>query len=133
MRLTKSDQAWLTAYRAALAAQYPGAVEEMLIYGSKARGDAGPDSDLDMLLIVADEAAILKRPLRRVGYRLAAGSQVVPSILAYTRGEWEQRKQSGSPFRKAVERDGVRVLESPVVRPGQRRKSRGRAPRGCAP
>ena len=31
MRLTKSDQAWLTAYRTALAAQFPGAVEEMVI------------------------------------------------------------------------------------------------------
>ena len=52
-----------------------------------------------MLLIVTDEAEILKWPLRRVGYLLAAGTEVVPSIMAYTRGEWEQRKQSGSAFR----------------------------------
>jgi hypothetical protein len=34
----------------------------------------------------------------------------VPSILAYTEAEWEQRKASGSPLRKAVERDAVTVL-----------------------
>lgn len=110
MRLTASDQQWLNAYREALASQFPGAVEQLLIYGSKARGDAGPDSDLDVLLIVHDQAAARKRDLRRVGYLLAAATEVVPSIMAYTRGEWEQRKQSGSPFRRNVERDGVRVL-----------------------
>jgi predicted nucleotidyltransferase len=110
MRLTESEQDWLNAYREALTAQFPGAVEQVLIYGSKARGEAGPDSDLDVLLIVANEDGGLKRPLRRVGYRLAAATDVVPSILAYTHNEWEQRKESGSPFRRHVERDGVRVL-----------------------
>ncbi|HEV3263728.1 MAG TPA: nucleotidyltransferase domain-containing protein [Gemmataceae bacterium] len=110
VQLTQSEQQWLNAYRQALGAQYAGTVEEMLIYGSKARGDAGPESDLDVLLIVKDRAVRQKRALRRVGYLLAAATDVVPSIMAYTRGEWEQRKQSGSPFRRAVDRDGVRVL-----------------------
>jgi hypothetical protein len=63
-----------------------------------------------VLLVVRDGASGRKRALRRIGYGLAAATDVVPSILAYTRGEWEQRKRSGSPFRRAVERDGVRVL-----------------------
>jgi predicted nucleotidyltransferase len=82
----------------------------MVIYGSKARGTSHPDSDLDVLLIVRNEAEMLKRPLRRIGYLLAAASDAVPSILAYTEKEWESRKLSGSPFWKAVERDAVEVL-----------------------
>ena len=110
MKLTKSERAWLDAYRRALVAVRPPAIERMLIYGSKARGDAGPDSDLDVLLIVKNNAARQKRTLRRIGYLLAATSDVVPSILAYTSDEWECRKQSASPFRRAVEQDGVAVL-----------------------
>ena len=108
--LNAREQQWLNDYREALAAQHPEAVEQILLYGSKARGDAGPESDLDILLIVKNQAAARKRSLRRIGYLLAAGTDVVPSIMAYTRREWQQRKQSGSPFRRAVERDGVRVL-----------------------
>jgi predicted nucleotidyltransferase len=107
---TESEQAWLKAYREALVTRYAGALERMILYGSKARGDAGPDSDLDILLIVGEQAAALKRPMRRTGYLLAAGTEVVPSILAYTRDEWAKRKQSGSPFQRAVERDEVRLL-----------------------
>ena len=108
--LNAREQRWMNGYREALAVQHPGAVEQILIYGSKARGDAGPESDLDILLIVKNQAAARKCSLRRIGYLLAAGTDVVPSIMAYTRREWQQRKQSGSPFRRAVERDGVRVL-----------------------
>ncbi len=110
LELTKDEQAWLDAYRDALNKQYPGAVQEMLIYGSKARGQGHAESDLDMLLIVKDDAAALKRDLRWIGYLFAAKTDVLPSILAYTQEEWESRKRSDSSFRKAVERDAVRVI-----------------------
>src|SRR5919109_3811267 len=103
MRLTADEQAWLDAYRRILKEQYPGIVERMAIYGSKARGDDHPDSDLDVLLIVKNETAHLQRQLRRIGYELAATSEAVPSLLAYTQDEWERRKKSGSPFQQAVE------------------------------
>jgi predicted nucleotidyltransferase len=109
-KLTPDEQAWLETYRCALTERYAGIVERMVVYGSKARGDAQPDSDLDVLLILKNEAVALKRPLRRLGYDLAAAFDAVPSILAYTQDEWDQRQQSGSPFRQAVERDAVPVL-----------------------
>ena len=109
MKLTAEEQTLILAYRRALEEQHPGAVARMVIYGSKARGEAGPDSDLDLLLIVKNDAAPLKRDLRRIGYLLAAASEAVPSILAYTEMEWENRRKSGSAFLEAVERDAVPV------------------------
>ena len=110
LELTNEQQAWLDAFREALDKKHPGAVQGMLIYGSKARGQAHAESDLDVLLVVKDKAGGLKRELRWIGYLLAAKTDVLPSIIAYTLEEWESRKRSGSTFRKAVERDAVRVL-----------------------
>jgi predicted nucleotidyltransferase len=110
LQLTVEEQAWLDAYRDALNKRHPGAVQEMFIYGSKARDHAHAESDLDVLLIVKDDAGALKRDLRRIGYLLAAKTDVLPSIFAYTQEEWESRKRSGSSFRKAVECDAVRVV-----------------------
>jgi predicted nucleotidyltransferase len=100
LQLTAEEQSWLDAYREALKRKHPGIVQEVLIYGSKARAGKR-DSDLDVLLIVKNEAGTRKRELRRIGYLLAATADVLPSILAYTQEEWESRKTSGSSFRKA--------------------------------
>lgn len=110
MKLTRADKVWIDAFRRELIGQFPGLVDQVLIYGSKARGEARPDSDLDVLLIVRDEAAKQKRAMREIGYLLAADGSVVPSIMAYTVREWDNRRKSGSPFRRAVERDKVQVL-----------------------
>jgi predicted nucleotidyltransferase len=110
LKLTREEQAWLNDYRKAIEGQHPGVVHEMLIYGSKARGQAHAESDLDLLLVVTNEAGILKKKLRRIGYLLAATSNVLPSIIAYTQEEWESRRRNRSSFRQVVERDAVRVV-----------------------
>src|SRR5262245_53013954 len=110
MPVTRIEKSWIAAYRKSLKKLGPNKVQRMLLFGSKARGDDHPDSDLDLLLIVPNKAASLKRKIRRMGYHLAAGTEVVPSILVYTEAEWEDRRENGSPFRRAVERDQVRLL-----------------------
>ncbi len=110
LTLNSEEQTWLDDYRKALDERHPDTVLRMVVYGSKARGDAHEDSDLDMLVVVRNAATGLKRPLRRIGYDLAAESWAVPSIMAYTQAEWDRLKDMRSAYRESVERDGVSVL-----------------------
>ena len=111
LTLHPEEQTWLDEYRKALRERHPGTVLRMVIYGSKARGDARENSDLDvMMVVVRNEATALKRSLRRIGYDLAAASWAVPSIMAYTQAEWDRLKDLRSAYRESVERDGVTVL-----------------------
>ena len=110
LTLDAAEQVWLDEYRRALRTRHPGVVARMVIYGSKARGDAHEDSDVDVLLVVRNEAVDLKRKLRRIGYDLAAASCAVPSIMACTQAEWDHLEDVRSPYRESVERDGVTVL-----------------------
>ena len=108
--LHPEEQEWLAQFRETLAARFAGVVVNMVLYGSKARGDAREDSDIDVLLVVRNAAAHLKRPLRHVAHDLAATSYALPSIAAYTEAEWAELGRLRSPFRAAVERDGVPLL-----------------------
>ena len=108
--LDPEEREWLDQFRETLAARFAGVVVNMVLYGSKARGDARQDSDIDVLLVVGNAAAHLKRPLRHLAHDLAATSYALPSIVAYTEAEWARLGRLGSPFRAAVERDGVSVL-----------------------
>ena len=104
------ERLWLEQYVAAVRERYPHAVSRLLLYGSKARGDAHEESDIDLMLIVKDESEALMWDLRWIGYDLAATSWAVPSILARSEAEWARLERLRSPFHAAVERDGIRVL-----------------------
>lgn len=109
MNLTRDEQEWLDAYRKALGEQFSGLVEEILIFGSKARGTARPDSDLDVLVVIREGDRRLKDAVRRPGYMLSIGTDAVPSMIVLTREEWSLLQKLEAPFWQTVTRDGVVV------------------------
>ena len=109
LALTPEEQTWVEAYRKSLDERLPGQIERLVIYGSKARGESGPDSDVDILAIIRAGDRRLKKALSFLGYDLAIGTEVVPSIQIYTVAEWSRLAQRQSVFREAVEHEGVSV------------------------
>lgn len=109
MNLTPEEQTWLDGYRAALSQQFPGLVEHVMIFGSKARGTATADSDLDLLLVIRGGDWRVKNAVREPGYLLATGTDVVPSIMVFTASEWELHRRREAPFWRTVTRDAVTV------------------------
>src|SRR5262249_37866074 len=104
LQLTAEEQTWLDAYRAALNEKHPGAVQEMLLYDSKARGQARADSDLDVLLIIKNDANALKRELRWIGYLLAARRT---SCHLFSRLPKQNGKAEGEAGRLSVKRSSA--------------------------
>jgi len=108
MKLSNEEQSWLDSFIRTIQQRFPDKIERVIVYGSKARGDAGPDSDLDVLVVLKDDT-VSRAGVRLIGYELALQTDVVPSILVYTIQELEQRREHRSVFIEAVEREGVVV------------------------
>ena len=106
MELLAEERVWLNDFIEAIHRTFPGLIKQVTVFGSKAREDATPDSDLDVLVIIKGKKD-LKSRIRLLGYELALGKDVVPSIAVYTVQEIEQRREHRSPFLEAVEREGV--------------------------
>ena len=109
LKLTPAEQAWLDEYRQTLARDYPGLVEDIIIYGPHARGVTDPDIELDTLVIIRDGDAGTKKAIRYLGHLKAAIANAVPLIKVYTRTEWASRGTMGDPLYKMAARDGVSV------------------------
>jgi predicted nucleotidyltransferase len=53
-QLSAQERAALTEYQTRLLDKFPKRIRRIALFGSKARGDAGPDSDLDVLVVLGD-------------------------------------------------------------------------------
>lgn len=81
------------------------APERIYLFGSQARGDAGPDSDYDLMLVVPDGAS----PERRrsaMAYEALWGTGLPVDVIVWTRGHFESRLHIPASLSAAVMREG---------------------------
>lgn len=64
--------------------------ERIYLFGSRARGDAGPDSDYDLMVIVPDSAPPERRDSRRA-YEVLWGLWSAADVLVWTKNAFESR------------------------------------------
>ncbi len=80
--------------------------EEVYLFGSHARGDAGPDSDLDFMVIVPQSEK--SRYQRAVDALYATdGLSFAKDIIVMTRAEWERDLQAVCSLASTVKREGI--------------------------
>jgi uncharacterized protein len=65
--------------------------EFIYLFGSKARGDGGPDSDYDLLVIVPDDASPERRR-SQLAYRALRGTGTAADVLVCTRSYFDARR-----------------------------------------
>ncbi len=75
--------------------------------GERARGDARPDSDWDVLILL-DKDRITRSDMDEVSYPVCEfgwGADMMVNPIMYTIRDWDARR--GTPFYKNVMRDGI--------------------------
>lgn len=79
--------------------------ERVYLFGSMARGDAGPDSDYDLLLVVPDDASP-ERLRGRLAYTVLRGTGTAADVLVLTRSFFDSRTHLRSSLPATVLREG---------------------------
>jgi len=63
--------------------------ERIYLFGSRARGEVGPDSDYDLLVVVPDDAPPERRRSRRA-YQVLWGLKTATDVLVWTKTDFQQ-------------------------------------------
>lgn len=99
----------MAAFRAELERRFGGRVRAVTLFGSRARGDAEPDSDVDVLVVIdgltEDErgaAVDLAFDVRR-----AEGGGPLLSPLVWSEAQWLARLHAERRIAIDIARDGI--------------------------
>jgi len=80
---------------------------KVILFGSRARGDAKHDSDWDILILVKGEVTTeIERAFRYKLFDLELETGEVFSTFVYNKNTWD-RKHKVTPFYKNIKNEGV--------------------------
>ncbi len=79
--------------------------ERIYLFGSVARGDAGHDSDYDLLVVVPDDASPERRR-SRLAYQALRGTGTAADVLVWRKSAFEGRLRVVASLPATVMREG---------------------------
>ena len=77
------------------------------LFGSKARGDADAESDIDLLVLVDAQDDAFRSELWRIASDVSLAYNVVLSARVFAQSRWAETRRIRPPLYRAVIADGV--------------------------
>lgn len=83
-------------------------VVDLRVYGSRARGNAAPDSDLDIFIEVEYITSELRRRISEIAWEVGFESDRIISTVVATRDQLERGAMGANPLVLNIRREGIR-------------------------
>ena len=99
------DDPILIRFRDAVKALYGDTIERIVLYGSRARGDARPDSDYDVAVFLNEPDSFYTETgrLAKIGNDILFDNGALVNALPFDAGSWRDR----TGFMHELRKDGV--------------------------
>jgi DNA polymerase sigma len=106
--MTSSDRSVLLRLKALLTERVP--LSELILFGSRARGDADPDSDMDVVVLVQGEITKeIRDHVSDCAWEAGFEQGVIVVPVAFSREEWETGPERSSLLAAAVTAEGLKI------------------------
>jgi predicted nucleotidyltransferase len=112
--LTTRERQAVRAFIRRLHERFPGRILHAALFGSKARGDSQPWSDIDILLVVEEEDWPLRQEISTLAARVSLEYDVLigPRVIGQER--WERMKQQRFGLYETIAAEGIPLMTSPA-------------------
>lgn len=108
-RLPDNERQAVNAIIHGLVARPEFGVLDLILFGSKARGDDTIDSDIDIAVVVAQETNPIRDAIWRLGARVSLEYDVLFNLFVIDQERWQFMREKGFPLARNIEREGIRL------------------------
>ena len=105
--LSEIDEQAVTAFCIKLCDYFHENIEEIRLFGSKARGDDDPESDIDILIIVDKSNPETESKIFDLAYDTSLEYDVVIIPLIQSSAEYNNPKTKASLFYHTTQKEGI--------------------------
>lgn len=105
--LTVQEHQAIDVFMKSLYQRYPAFVLQATLFGSKARGDSGRHSDIDILIIVEEESWPLRQKIITLAAEISLECDVLLSPRIIGRERWEHMKRGRFSLYRNIAAEGI--------------------------
>lgn len=109
--MSNKDKQIVMEFKKRLGTDLLSHVQGIILFGSRARGDAAPDSDLDLAVLVDKKKPELEKSLEETTYQLMWDHDFDPviSLKVFEKSHFDLALQKGFSFYRHVAGEGISI------------------------
>ena len=109
--MNEKDKALIVEFKSRLSPELKTHLKQLIIYGSRAKGNAPDDSDLDVIALVENKTPAIESALDDLIYQVMWDHDFRPiiSLKVFEESEFNDALNKGFSFYRNVDKEGVLV------------------------
>ncbi len=108
--LTEAERQTIVEFVRGLRDRFDGQVRAVILFGSRARGEAEPESDMDVLVVMSSVDLAISKWVRHLAVEVWLKHGVYVSTRVWSRDHWRRLEELQTLLYQNIRRDGIDLL-----------------------
>lgn len=111
IHLTDKEQRAAAELVVRLRQRFDGRLVSVTLFGSRARGEAGPHADFDVVVVLSNVDPDIRKEVRHLAVEVWLEHGIYISTRVWDRAHWRKLEELQTTLYQNIRRDGVDLLE----------------------